>query len=442
MGLDIKEYNKKYYRPKDWYTYYNYGEVYMQEELNNGDFCTEVYPRMMTQQMVVSEWANRLFSDDIVVTKRVMTEDGEGFKYEDLSYNNMIMLENKEIDIHPIISDVLAYGEVLVDIIADENGDKYIYNTHLYEKAMERGELLYAKYQSFYSEYEKGKLIKKNEYIILRFENGENGRNVVIRESSVRGELERYESDYLPCFILDSGEIYKGFGQPIYSKVINHIDDADVAFVEKITDRSISRKLLVLPTQMGQSARDRVLKEGKSVSRSNKQNRLFYNWNVDEECKAKPEYYNGEFNPQSYIDDINSSLKLIGLGSGLGSGFMSFDSMTGVKTAEEINGSRKDSKVTLNRLRNIVRTMIKQSIIRILELEINDNFDLEYDVEFISNIYSSLEEERANAQQEVVLGLLSPYAYWKMQGKTDEEIELLVPATSLSNPFESEFERG
>lgn len=388
------------WKPKEWREFYKRAEYNENDFLYTGEAVTFKNRNSMIQQLIVNTWIRRIFSNDINITKKI--NENTTLNYSKGTKLKVDLSDDDEVvyfDLVHIFEKMLAYGEVLTYINQDT---KEILLYLDYKKKYENGRLVKVSYKIKTKEGEKDVVHKFDDFGI-----GSVYENDVLVYST--------GSNFLACFVTKNIFDSENWGVPIYGYAKNNIDEFNDSYNEKHVDRNLSRKLLLLPKQMEMSHRDKLNKNNISSPVVNKNSRQFRSWNTTDES-AKPQYFSGGFNPQAYLDDMNSELKLIGLHSGLGRKFLSFEVGTGLKTAEEVRSDNQEFLMTEKNLLDRLEALINDLALRFYGSE-------KLEVEFIKTTLETNDTKNKRLLNEYMAGLIDATTYHLGVGRDYEEIK-------------------
>ncbi|MFV0247181.1 MAG: hypothetical protein ACK5HS_04575 [Mycoplasmatales bacterium] len=405
--------------PTQWKIFYN--KEYKEEKnfLINGVEDTLRKRNSMIQKVIVNELLRRLFSFDITVT--LEDDDTNLFSGKDITLFDIEKQNAIDLNLTNIIHDTLAYGEVLVDF---DNDNIPITLSDYKKKTNKAGELIYVNYKLHINDY----------YVdVSHFIDNETGlAKKIVSEGGKTKSEETFNQTYLRCFLSKSYVDGADYTQPIYANALNNILEFNDTYSEMSIDRNLSRKMVILPQQLIQSARQKLQNNGVAAPSVNKNDRLFKAWDVENPENQQPLYLSGDYNPQPFIDDLQIQLRLISLHSGLGYNFLSLDKATGLKTATEIKADDKDIEITMLNVQSIFTDIISSLSLHYTNIS-------EVNVHYEDVVSEDIINRDARLMKEYMAGLISKEQYHLQRGVTKEELEDIIPKEiTLNEKFDTE----
>ena len=219
--------------------------------------------------------------------------------------------------------------------------------------------------------------------------------------------------------------------KPIWFNAAELIKDANNVYTEMLYDMDLSRKLLALPDRFinKTNPRDKLMT---SISDTHRAVRTMPMGSDKDDKAGSPQWFEGKFNPEPFLDALNFQLHLISLNCYFGSRYLSYDKVSNQITATEINSA--DNDLYINRLslipyvdeiyKHIVKTfdMLSDKPIREVQLEHNDS------------IFDSQDKLNTQLSLDAGNGLISNRQYLIERYDLDsDEIEEWLPEPSIYN---------
>lgn len=359
-----------------------------------------------------------------------------------LSEEPKIMLLNKEfdlnIDFRKLVTSFLAYGKVIVVPYFQEEELKIkilqIDDVNFITQNDKLKSLSYYEKRKFFvnDNWEEKKVYCKWTNNNLQTLYTESIDDKIIEENTIT--INGF--DFMPPFIINCSNTTNN-GVPVYATATGVIDDLNRNDLEMIFDRELSRKEVLVPSNMIADS----VKEWKKYSDPNDfrtLNKLAY---VNNSRKyrimpgtsgedQKPIYVDGKFNPETYSSNRNQLLHLLSLHCGFGSRFLSYDSDSGIKTATEVVSEKSE----LFQNKKMHDKTLKESIINIIKafgqlqaIEIK-NDDIE--ILFSDNIIVDDEKKKEEAFELFKVGVIDQRTLLEFYKFSDEKINEIMSLNS------------
>lgn len=279
--------------------------------------------RYSIPQLIVKQWTNILLGENPIVNFGKETKD----------------IEELEIDVKPIISKVLAYGNIVfIPVLVNGVMSYELIDLKDCEFVYQADKLIYLSYNSIEKVKTNGEIEEKtliNEHFLA-----ENGRYNISKKNEDGVLIENFEFDIdeLLCKIYEyKSNVYTG--RPVYYDCINDIISYDDTMSDVNRDRELSEKIMYYPQNLvsGSSAREKG--EFGTIANDDR----FRVLPVGDREDMKPMEWQGDFKFEEKLKYINYLLHTISLQSGFGAKYLSYDATTGgIKTAEEVISEKSD----------------------------------------------------------------------------------------------------
>lgn len=204
-------------------------------------------------------------------------------------------------------------------------------------------------------------------------------------------------------------------GVPVYANAASLIIDADKIYIDKNDERELLKSVVAVPGNLINFKDDRG--DGQ-VSNLSQTSRIFLNISGFSDDNELPwQQFGGGFSPQSFIDDLNFTLHMISLHSGLGSRYLSYDKNTGVKTATEVKVANTDFSISKDMLNKSTKELVEY----LFEIKYYfDNltlFDGEVIIEFQDNVILSDETKEQKLFKDYTAGVITKEFYFEQSYK-------------------------
>lgn len=242
--------------------------------------------------------------------------------------------------------------------------------------------------------------------------------------------------DFMPPFIINCSNTTNN-GIPVYATATGVIDDLNRNDLEMIFDRELSRKEVLVPSNMIADS----VKDWKKYSDPNdfrSLNKLAY---VNNSRKyrimpgtsgenQKPIYVDGKFNPETYSSNRNQLLHLLSLHCGFGSRYLSYDSGSGVKTATEVISEKSE----LFQNKKMHDKTLKESIVNIIkafgQLQAVEIKEEDIEIIFSDNIIVDDEKKKEEAFALFQAGVIDQRTLLEFYKFSDEKINEIMSLNS------------
>jgi hypothetical protein len=322
-------------------SFYDLNYIYKTNIDHNGnDYCKQ-HLRYSIPQLIVKQWSNILLGEEPIVT------------IGDTSNTT----EELEIDIKPVLSNVLAYGTtVLIPILVNGTMNYELLDLKDCEYVYDGDKLTYLMYKSIEKVIVNQEIEDKhfiNEHFIA-----ENGRYNISKKDQDGNliSIEEFDIDEVLCKIYKyKSNVYTG--KPVYYDCINDIISYDDTMSDINRDRELSEKVIYYPQNMVQSSSARQEKGQYGVIPSDDRFRILP---VGDKEDQKPIEWYGDFKVDDKMQYINYLLHMISMQSGFGAKYLSYDATTGgIKTAEEVISEKSDLYINKKNNDKLVVEIIK-----------------------------------------------------------------------------------
>ena len=161
----------------------------------------------------------------------------------------------------------------------------------------------------------------------------------------------------------------------------------------------LSKKTLMVPDSMMKRGVDRMTGRPQFYfDEAEEVYRMFHYDSISGSSNETIKDVTQSLRAESYLNTINTTLKLFASQVGFSAGTFSYDAGDGMKTATEVVSENSDTYQTKNRHETIIEEALKQLVIRILELAKADpevNYSDETDVDVTVNFDDSIAKDRS-----------------------------------------------
>lgn len=359
--------------------------------------------------LIVNTWVRTVFSN----TLEANIINGESSEKLNYIVDNKLLVGERfgapyYYNLKPFVESTLAYGSILIDYDVSEDRDNLEPKIITSYRVIKKKDNPYPAY-----EYDKRVSKSKNVKVYHKYDNGAYRKYI--------DNVEVWSNPEYPL-AFESVNIYTlddGSSIPIYGYAIPNIEEANDAYNELGNNRVLSRKIVMVPRTMETTNRAKLDKAKSSVPILDKTNRVFRVYDTKNESN-NPTVVDGNFNPQSNIDDINVHLKLAGVHSGLGFKRFSMDNTGTIKTAEEVQSDNYEyaiSEVNIidEVLGNLASNLLTRAYERIIIVDVKGHKD---DLE-------TMDVRDSRLLKEYQAGLISMTDYHRLRGVSEEDIKKL-----------------
>ena len=307
------------------------------------------------RKLIVSEWMDKVLGEPPSIVRKGWDE------------KKIYPMEFDFVDeAAQILHDTLAYGYIFI-VPELKSGEWYFHSlTPNYAKDMEyiydyeTDKLIYLAYTVAGEVLENGEVIKTSFRHIHTYSVGTKIYKYEVqdlRKTNLPPSLKevKFDVENMRPFLSATRD-----NQSVWEIADSLIVDVDSVYAEMLLDMQLSRKMLLLPDSFLEGG---ARKGTNSTPLISEHARVFrsYPAGLDQE-KAMPIVFNGNFNPEPYINTMNIIANSISLKTGFGRGHFSYDRVegftTGFKTATEVTASRVDMNLAKTKINNILTSII------------------------------------------------------------------------------------
>lgn len=372
-------------------------------------FKTARYPYMVVNQMVT-----KVLSEEPKVT--IGKKDVEELQDIDYRKGMASVMGYGQVVVIPYMVDSKLYYDVLpscdTDFVSDNGELKYL--SYMREIAV---------YDTKYKEWTKEVLVCEH-----RIEEG----NYYYYENNVL--INSYSTDVMAPKLINNQNIINT-GQPIYATATGIIQDLNINDLHKKIDREISKKEVLIPSNMVEADNRRDEQKGTTKNKigyvnGSRKYRIIPGVSTDNQ---QPIYIDGKFDPQSYGYDKNQNLHMLGIQCGFGAKYFSYDQQSsGMKTATEIYSEQSDlyqsKKMHDKSLGEIIKTLYRGYLI-FTQQDINTVDKLE--IQFSDNIIQDDNVKKDDALKLYNVEAIDQQTLLEAFGYSESEISTILTNTNM-----------
>lgn len=372
-------------------------------------FKTARYPYMVVNQMVT-----KVLSEEPKVT--IGKKDVEELQDIDYRKGMASVMGYGQVVVVPYMVDSKLYYDVLpscdTDFVSDNGELKYL--SYMREIAV---------YDTKYKEWTKEVLVCEH-----RIEEG----NYYYYENNVL--INSYSTDVMAPKLINNQNIINT-GQPIYATATGIIQDLNINDLHKKIDREISKKEVLIPSNMVEADNRRDEQKGTTKNKigyvnGSRKYRIIPGVSTDNQ---QPIYIDGKFDPQSYGYDKNQNLHMLGIQCGFGAKYFSYDQQSsGMKTATEIYSEQSDlyqsKKMHDKSLGEIIKTLYRGYLI-FTQQDINTVDKLE--IQFSDNIIQDDNVKKDDALKLYNVEAIDQQTLLEAFGYSESEISTILTNTNM-----------
>lgn len=372
-------------------------------------FKTARYPYMVVNQMVT-----KVLSEEPKVT--IGKKDVEELQGIDYRKGMASVMGYGQVVVIPYMVDSKLYYDVLpscdTDFVSDNGELKYL--SYMREIAV---------YDKKYKEWTKEVLVCEH-----RIEEG----NYYYYENNVL--INSYSTDVMAPKLINNQNIINT-GQPIYATATGIIQDLNINDLHKKIDREISKKEVLIPSNMVEAENRRDEQKGTTKNKigyvnGSRKYRIIPGVSTDNQ---QPIYIDGKFDPQSYGYDKNQNLHMLGIQCGFGAKYFSYDQQSsGMKTATEIYSEQSDlyqsKKMHDKSLGEIIKTLYRGYLI-FTQQDINTVDKLE--IQFSDNIIQDDNVKKDDALKLYNVEAIDQQTLLEAFGYSESEISTILTNTNM-----------
>lgn len=372
-------------------------------------FKTARYPYMAVNQMVT-----KVLSEEPKVT--IGKKDVEELQDIDYRKGMASVMGYGQVVVIPYMVDSKLYYDVLpscdTDFVSDNGELKYL--SYMREIAV---------YDTKYKEWAKEVLVCEH-----RIEEG----NYYYYENNVL--INSYSTDVMAPKLINNQNIINT-GQPIYATATGIIQDLNINDLHKKIDREISKKEVLIPSNMVEADNRRDEQKGTTKNKIGYVNgsRKYRIMPGVASANQQPIYIDGKFDPQSYGYDKNQNLHMLGIQCGFGAKYFSYDQQSsGMKTATEIYSEQSDlyqsKKMHDKSLKEIIKTLYRGYLI-FTQQDINAVDKLE--IQFSDNIIQDDNVKKDDALKLYNVEAIDQQTLLEAFGYSESEISTILTNTNM-----------
>lgn len=215
-------------------------------------------------------------------------------------------------------------------------------------------------------------------------------------------------------------------GSPIWINAAMMIKDANNTYTEMMYDMELSRKLLALPDRFinkgSKNPRDTML----GISDTHRAVRAMPMGTDKDEKAGAPQWFEGNYSPEPFIDTLNFQLHLISLNCYFGSRYLSYDKDSNKITATEVTSTDNDLYINRQSLLKYVEVMYVHTV-EVFDM-LTGKPERQVIVEHGDSIFDNEDKRNNQLSMDASVGLVNKRKYlMERYGLDEKEVDEWLP---------------